>query len=230
MAKYIGGKLIKGSLWMIASRFGLRGLGFINTIILARILTPEDFGLVSLAMLSAGLIMLFSDISLESAILRRQKVSNNLIDTAWTISIIIGLVLSAIIFATAPLAAFYFNEPRIEPIMQLIAILPTLNAFNNIGFVLYSKELEFNKVFMRSLISKLLGVSASIAIAFCLKNYWALAFGMLTQSLITTVLSYLLHPYRPKFCLSAAKELRSDSINYLSKNISTFLKMKADEF
>lgn len=229
MSKYIGGKLITGSIWMIASRFSLRGLGFINTIVLARILTPEDFGLVSLAMLSAGLITIFSDIGLESAILRRPKISKNLIDTAWTIGIIISLLLSSIIFAAAPLAVLYFNEPRIEPIMQLIAIQPILNAFNNIGFILYSKELEFNKVFFRSFISKLLGVMASIAIAFWLKNYWALPLGMLSHSLITTGLSYILHPYRPQFCLSASKELRSDSTNFLSKNIATFLKMKADE-
>lgn len=215
---------------MIASRFGLRALGFINTIVLARLLTPEDFGLVSLCMLSVGFITLFADIGMYQAILRRTEVSSGLINTAWTLGVVIGLCLSILIFIAAPFAAAYFKDPRIIPVMQLIALQPFLDACNNIGFVLYSKDLQFNKVFIRTLLSKSLGIAASIAIAFWLRNYWALALGMILQSLITALLSYVLHPYRPRFCLSDLAELRSDWVNFAAKNIATFLKMKADEF
>jgi len=230
MSEQLGQKIIEGSIWSILNRFALRGLGFINTIILARLLTPADFGLIALSMLTVGLVVLLFNTDMGQAVLRRKEVSNALLNTAWTLRVIAGFLLSIIIFLLAPFSAAYFNDLRILPVMQLIAFQPFIESLNNIGFVLYEKNLEFKKSFFRTLISKGLSVCVGIGIAIWLRNYWALAIGIIAQNTITTVMSFVMHPYRPKFQLTAARELATDSYNNVAKNIAIFLKQKSDEF
>jgi len=230
MSEHLGKKIIAGSIWSILNRFALRSIGFINTIILARLLTPDDFGLIALSMLTVGLVVLLFNTDMGQAVLRRKEVNNALLNTAWTLRVIAGISLSVIIFLLAPVSAAYFNDSRILPVMQLIAFQPFIESLNNIGFVLYEKNLEFKKSFFRTLISKGLSVCVGVGIAIWLRNYWALAIGIIAQNVITTVMSFVMHPYRPRFQLTAARELATDSYNNIAKNIAIFLKQKSDEF
>ncbi len=228
--KYIGDKLIKGSFWSVASRFTMRGLGFINTIVLARLLNPEDFGLIALAMLVVGLVTLFANTGMSQAILRRKEINDSLINTAWTMKILIGLTLSVIIFCIAPFAAQYFHDDRIDDLIRVMSLLPLFDSLMNIGFVLYAKELEYKKMFYRTFFSKFIAIIGGISVAFWLQNYWALAVGMVLKSFINLVMSYILHPYRPKICFHSFNELLPDSINTLSRTIAVFLASKVDEY
>ena len=208
----------------------MRSIGFINTIILARLLKPEDFGLIALSMLIVGLVTIFANTGMSQAILRRKEISSSLLNTAWTMKVIIGCMLSISIILIAPIAAKYFHDPRIESLIRVMALLPLLDSLSNIGMVFYARELEFRKLFYRTFFSKILAVSVGISVAYWMQNYWALAVGMLLKSIINLLTTYILHPYRPRTSLSNLKELMPDSINSVSRNIATFLSLKADEY
>jgi O-antigen/teichoic acid export membrane protein len=215
---------------MIGMRWSIRGIGLISTIILARLLVPEDFGIVAMAMLVVGLIEVLSESGQRYAVIREPNPDRESYDTAWTILVLQGIVLAAIIFAAAPLGAWYFEEPRSENLLYFLALRPLINGFQNIGTVAFLKDFEFQKDFRFGVYQKIIPVIITIALAWYLRNYWALAYGIVAGSLAGVVLSYLMHPYRPHFCLSRARRILGFSISILFQAISHFVSQKTDEF
>ena len=131
-ASSLRGRMIKGSLWMVAMRWSIRGIGLISTIILARLLTPVDFGIVAMAMLVVSLLEILSSFGVDLALIRKENVERKHYDTAWTFKILQGLVVALFIIVIAPYMAAYFNEDRVTHIAQLLALAVFVSGFENI--------------------------------------------------------------------------------------------------
>lgn len=108
-------KIATGATWMILQRLAVRFIGLISTIILARLLLPEDFGLIALAMTLLAVLETLLELGFDLALIQRQTSDRSQYDTAWTLSIARG-VLTALLFVAAayPLAALY-DDPRLIP-------------------------------------------------------------------------------------------------------------------
>ena len=115
-------QMIRGSAWMIAWRWSIRGIGLVSTIALARLLTPADFGLVAMATLAVGLIEAFGDADFKLAIIRHPNPTRDHLDTAWTLGILTGTVVALALVVLAPAAAAYFNEPRVVLVIRFLAL------------------------------------------------------------------------------------------------------------
>jgi len=102
-------KAARGGLWVFAVRLINRGLGLIRTIILARLLTPNDFGLFGIAMLSIATLETFSQSGFQTALIQKKGNIESYLDTAWTVSALRGIVLFSILLFSAPLIARFFN-------------------------------------------------------------------------------------------------------------------------
>ena len=113
--------LIRGAAWTIGTRWGIKGLGFISTIVMARLLLPEDYGLVAMGMLVVGLIQTFVDFGPSTALLRKADVTTDEIDSAWTLSIIQGLGIGLLLMMTTPFAVAYFRETRLTFVLWSLA-------------------------------------------------------------------------------------------------------------
>ena len=222
--------MIQGSLWMVAMRWSIRGIGLISTIILARLLVPADFGLVAMAMLLVGLLDTLVAFGVDIALIQREKVARSHFDTAWTIQVLQGIFIGVTLVICAPLAARYFDDVRIIPLIYVIAIGATAQGFTNIGIVAFRKNLNFVREFWFMVGRKLVTFVVTIGIAFWLRNYWALAVGMVTGRLLGVLLSYMMHHYRPKFSLEAVKDIWSFSQWMLLINIGNYIGEKIDEF
>jgi O-antigen/teichoic acid export membrane protein len=220
---------ITGALWSIASRWGNRLLGFVNVAIVARILAPQDFGLLAITMLVVGFVEIWFSLGVESAVIQKQGDDRDIMDTAWTLRIIQGCLLGLILFLIAPLAATFMAEPRVAPLLRLIAVGITLSAFNNIGTVNWQKQLNFRRDFLVSLGAKLISVAVTILLAWWLRNYWALAWGILSGYVLGFVISYLAEPYRPRWCLRRWRDLLSFSQWTLLNSIIGYASFKIDE-
>ena len=222
--------MIQGSLWMVAMRWSIRGIGLVSTIILARLLVPADFGLVAMAMLLVGLLDTLVAFGVDIALIQREKVERSHFDTAWTIQVLQGVFIGVTLVICAPLAARYFSDARIIPLIYVIAVGAAAQGFTNIGIVAFRKDLDFVREFRFMVGRKLVTFVVTIGMAFWLRNYWALAMGMVTGRLLSVMLSYIMHPYRPKFSLEAVKDIWSFSQWMLIINIGNYIGEKIDEF
>src|SRR5579864_510877 len=141
-------QMVKGSAWVIGVRWAVRFLGLISTIILARLLTPADFGIVAIAMIILGMLEVFTQTGQHLAIIRHPNPTREHYDTAWTIFIMLYSTLAVIIFLCAPLAAIYFHEPRAVAVVRIVALKTFIAGFENVGIVDFQKYLRFNKEFL----------------------------------------------------------------------------------
>jgi O-antigen/teichoic acid export membrane protein len=203
----ISSKMAKGAAWMVGFKMVERSIGLVSTIILARLLEPRDFGLVAMATAFLGLLLLLTSFSFDVVLIQKQNPDRHLYDTAWTFNVIFGVLLAlALVITAIPLAQFY-NEARLEKILYVLAFSTLLGGFGNIGPVAFRKDLQFHKEFYFLLAKKLTGFTVCMILAFMLRNYWALVWGTVAGRILEVLLSYRVHPYRPRFCLSGRKEL-----------------------
>lgn len=210
-------------------RLGVRGIGLVSTIILARLLVPADFGIVAMAMLVISFIELFTETGQQTALIRHPAPERAHYDTAWTMSVLISLGLTAIALSIAPFADLYFRDERIVPVIQLLSLRILLLGFLNIGVIDFRRDLNFAREFKFGLLRKLLTFTVTVSLALTLRNYWALAIGVVVGTVAEISLSYLMHPHRPRINLTKVKELWSYSIWILIAGIGQFFQGRIDE-
>jgi lipopolysaccharide exporter len=179
----------------------------VSTIILARILAPEDFGLVAMATSVLVLIEMISAFGFDVALIRQTSTDRSNYDTAWTFNLLLGLTVGVFLAALAYPAARFYGEPRVTPVMFLLAAAPIFQGLENIGVVAFRKDLNFRAEFMWLTGRRLVGLATVLPLAFLLRSYWALVVGIVVGRLAGMLLSYLAHPYRPRLSLAARQAL-----------------------
>jgi lipopolysaccharide exporter len=222
--------VFRGAAWMIGMRWALRLVGLVSTAALARLLTPADFGVIAMAGLVAGLLDTAAYAGIDLALIKSTSQSREHYDSAWTIGVLQGFVLAALLALAAPVAASYYGEPRVTIVIACLAVKSIIDGFGNIGVVAFRKELDFAKEFRFQLYVKLLNLAVLVGAAFLLRNYLAIVLGMVCGSIIGVAVSYAMHPYRPRFSTARIRELWSFSNWLLVSRVGTFLGRRADEF
>lgn len=215
---------------MIALRWAVRGTGLLSTLVLARVLTPADFGIVAMGTLVAGLLTAVTDMGTWQLLLRTKNQDRGAYDTAWTIILLQSLLLALVVFLAAYPASLYFKEPRLEAVMQVSALGGVFVGLNNIGLVMFRRDLNFRMDFVTGLLTKVFAVVPTLALVLIYRNYWALVAGTLVGAACETVLSYVLHPYRPRLSLARWREFASYSIWMTPAHVAGYLNKKADVF
>lgn len=221
--------MIRGAGWTFAMRWATRLLGLVSTAILARLLSPEDFGLLAMAMIVVGFVDSWINLGVDTALIQNQGAGRDDYDTAWTLRLLQGIAAALIVLGSAPLAAAYFGDERIVPLLAVLCVGVLAAAFANIGIVAFRKELTFEKEFRYQVFAKLLGFPIVIGAAWWLRSFWALAIGIVAGYLISTWLSYRMHPYRPRLCLKRWRQLWSYSQWMMLRSIGHFAETRADE-
>lgn len=147
--------LVRGSAWMIAARWAMRLIGLASTVILARLLAPDDFGVIAIALIVVGLLETVAYAGVDLALMRPGADSREHYDTAWTIQLIQGALIAGFLLLLAPWVSPFFSEPRATAVIQVIALRPLIMGLQNIGIVAFRKELDFAKDFRFTLYTKL---------------------------------------------------------------------------
>ncbi|HEV2677309.1 MAG TPA: oligosaccharide flippase family protein [Aliidongia sp.] len=207
---------------MILWRLGTRGLGVISTLILAHVLVPQDFGVVAIATTYVTAFDAISAFGLQDAIIRIGGSGEKLHDTAFTLSIVRGALNAAIVVLTAPLAASFFNEPRIAAVLYMLAIVVLLEGFENIGIVDFRRDMRFDKDFQLFMLPRLVSVTVTICCSLIFRSYWALICGILALRLVRLAATYVLHPYRPRLSVAEWRQLSGFSFWTWATSIAGF--------
>lgn len=226
----LGTKMAKGAIWLLLFKFMARGLGLISTIILARLLLPSDFGLVAMAMSIIAVLELLSAFNFDVVLIQNQQSGREQYDTAWTFNVLFGLGSAALLVILAVPASYFYNEPRLDIVMVYLAVGYFAQGFENIGVVDFRKYMQFNREFKFLFLKKFAGFCTTVPLAFIIQNYWALVVGMISGRVVGLVLSFTMHPYRPRFSLAAKHELFNFSKWLLLNNVLTFFRFRFVDF
>lgn len=212
-----------GAAWIVGWRFVNRFLGIISTVILARILVPADFGVVSLAMAFVQGLQQLAELGTENAIIRADMPDRQLYNTGFTINVIRGFGVALVLLIIAYPAGLFFNSPHFTEVAFMAAVVSAISSLQNIGVVDYRRYMAFDREFLLKLIPRLISVVTAVTLAFILKNYWALIIAILINVIVNVILSYFLHPYRPSFTLAGWPRMASYSTLLWLSNIVSML-------
>jgi lipopolysaccharide exporter len=226
----VGQQILEGAGWMVLLRVADRLIGVFSFTILARLLLPEHFGLVGLASSVIAIGELFSELGVELALIQSRHADKQLYNSAWTLRILRALPMGIIYLILARPAASFFNEPRLEMILYVLALTGFIQAWENIGVVEFRKSLAFNREFKYLFLSRCLAVPVAISLAYMFRTYWALLGGILAQKVIQVVLSYLMHSFRPKFSTAGIQTLLDFSKWVALQNLISGLSSRAPAF
>lgn len=222
--------VLNGSLWMVLMRWTMRGIGVINTFIVARLLTPEDFGLVATAMLLVGFVEAFGETGQLLSIIRHKAPERAHYDTAWTVGILTGLATTLVLALLSPFASDYFHDPRSSMLVLVLAPRALIGSFENTGVVGFRRDLSFAKEFAYQIQQKVIALFVTVGMALWLHNFWALVGGILIGRAGSVVLSYFVHPYRPRLSLAKLGEIWSFSAWMLVVSVAQYLQDRSDSF
>lgn len=227
-SKSLSGEVFKGTKWYTAMRWSMRGLGFISSAILARLMLPEDFGLVAIVMVICGFLFIIFDFGVNWALVQNSKATDDHFDTAWTIRLIESLAIAALLGGFSALIASSYGDIRLEAICQILAVGTAIRGFENIGTVKFLKEMKFSKDFLNNVLPKLVSTFITIGLAFYYKSYMALVLGTVLHNIVVVVISYLIVSYRPKFSLKKLSEIWGFSQWMLVRNTADYICEQGD--
>lgn len=226
---------IKGLKWSTISSIGNALIQIIQLAILARILSPEDFGLMALVMVVIGFSQMFVDMGISNAIIYKQTINKPQLSTLYWLNIIIGIILFiAIVFLAKPISAIYENSQLI-PLIKLVAITFLISPWGQQFLVLLQKKLKFDAIAKTDIISRLLSFTGVLILAFNGFGVYSLAAGSVFFAFFSTI-GYNIFGrklYQPslKFQIESVKEFLSfglyqmgeKAINFFAKEFDTIL-------
>jgi lipopolysaccharide exporter len=227
MSSGLRNKVATGVAWMVFARFGVRVLGLCSTLVLVRLLTPADFGIVAMAMVVAAGLEILTMFSFDMALVQTKDIRREHYDSAWSLNMLLGIGLAAVLALLAlPVSAFY-KEPRMVPVMLVLSVKYLLDFAANPRTVDFRRNLEFRPDFALQIGPKVASVLVTIPAALWFEDYRALLLGMLSGSVIGLVLGYAMRPYRPHWCLTEAAGLFRFSRWLLLNNVVNFLRTRS---
>jgi O-antigen/teichoic acid export membrane protein len=205
-------RVLRSGMWVGLSGVGLSVLGLVRSVVLARLLTPDIFGVMGIAMVVVRAIETFSRPGVAQALIARQQDFDTACNTAFTMLVVRGFLLAALLAAVAPWIGDFYESPTLPLMLQVLAGVFILGGFRNINIIARQRELEFRSLTWLAQVSNIAGTIATIAIAWWLRSVWALVAGQLIVAFLGAVLSYVLVPGRPRFEFD--REVARDLLRY----------------
>ena len=203
----------------VVMRWTDRLIGFVSTLILARLLVPDDFGIVAMASIVVGLVDIFLDLGVNVALIQNREATTSHYDTAWTLRLLQAIAAAIVVLGVTPYAADYFNDPRVVSVLQFMSLGLVLAGLENIGVVSFQKEMQFGREFRFLFARRMFGFIVTIAAAWVLLSYWALVIGALAGRAFGVALSYVMHDMRPRISFERFGDIISISMWQLVRNI-----------
>lgn len=214
---------MRGAFLTVGMRWTDRLLGLVSMVILARLLVPEDFGLVAMAMVAVGFFDVLLNLGVSAALIQHEHAGREEFSTAWTLRLAQCVATALLLFALAPLIADYYDDARVVGVLRVAAVTVLIGGLENIGTVSFQRNMEFGRDFQFVVLKRLVGVICTIALALALRSYWALVLGSLVTRLVGVGLSYRVSQFRPYLTLSRVAEIWSFSQWSLLTGIARYL-------
>ncbi|WP_334050909.1 oligosaccharide flippase family protein [Alteromonas gracilis] len=217
-------------IWNFSSNLVIRGLGVISTLVLVRILSSADFGIIAIAMMINGFFDVLSNVGINRYLILKKSPTDDDYSNAWCWNIVLKIVLALLMCGSASYFADYFGYPELTSVIVVMAIIQLCNAFTNVGLIKLEKELNFSIKNKILIIAKIFSFVVTIASAFYFTNYYALLIGMLVNALVRVLFSYLYCNFRVSFVLKYDQALFSTSSFLFVRNTIGYSRAQIDTF
>lgn len=222
-------KSITALIWDFIGKISVQSVGFIISIFLARLLSPEEFGLIGMVMVIVPITQVFMDMGLGAALIQKKEVSQNLFSSVFWLNIIIGAIMTSLLYFASDYIAQFYKRPELSEIVKILSLIFVISSFGIVQNIHFTKSLNFKTHAVISLISNL--ISGSIAIYLAYSNFGVMA--LVYQKIIAitiSILSYwIVSNWRPSFYFSL-KDIKSiwgfSGAHFIDSIVSTiFLKL-----
>lgn len=195
-------RTIRAGLWTIGARLASRVVDLLTLLVLARFLGPADFGLVASAMTVIFVVEAILEMPLAAALLLLPDTSTRPYQTAFTLGLIRGILIAAIIAALSlPIASFYGND-RLIPLICALALAPAIRGVVSPGMIVFEKAMDFRRRAVLELLGKGAAALVAITVAVTTGSYWAIAAGTIVAPTVMMVCSYVMAPMWPRLTLA----------------------------
>ena len=201
MAQDVTKRTAYASAALLGARLFVKIIDLALILILAWILVPEDFALVAIAMIFIQFTESVTEIPVIQALIRTPTVTNSMLDTAFTISVIRALLVAGLIIAMGPLAMSLYDEPRLGLLMVFLALSPALRGLVNPKLVMYARRLNYFPEAIIDTLAKIVTACIAIPLALWTESYWSLAIMTVLTPVTMIIGSYIYAPYRPRLSL-----------------------------
>lgn len=225
--------LKKGLFWTAIDKYSGQIIGILISIVLARLLTPYDYGIVATATVFINFISIFTSIGIGPAVIQRKDLTQNDLDNIFTFTVFVGLVCGAIFFGASWLVADIYNNPELRPVMQLFSISVFLGALNMVPSALMAKNLRFREMATRNLLFQFVFGIVGIICAFYGAGVYALICPPLASSICTFFYNNHFYPVKINlhFSTESIKKIFSFSsylflfelFTYFSRNVDKII-------
>ncbi len=205
-------RMLTASAWLSGARLLTNVLAFVSTFLMARLLAPEDFGLVAIGTSIQMIALAITELSMAQALIQHRDPTENHYHTAWTMGVGRGAVLGLILALLAQPIAGIYQDARLANVIYALALGIFISGMGNPRQAMLERDLIFWQQFVLSVTGKVASIVASVALAVILRSYWALIAGVLASQIVNVVLSYVLIPFRPRFSLRHLGEMWSFSV------------------
>jgi O-antigen/teichoic acid export membrane protein len=204
-------KVISSLLWKMMERGGTQGVQFTVQIILARILVPDDYGLISLMAIFITIANVFIQSGFSTALIQKKDTDDMDFSSVFYLSLFAAVIFYIVLFSTAPYIAAFYGIEQITPVLRVLALTLLLGAVNSIQNAVVAKKMQFRKLFFSSLGSISVSGISGIVLAYAGLGVWALVAQQIINQLLITIILWFTVDWRPKllFCPQRVKGLFS---------------------
>lgn len=196
----------------MVSRIGVNAISFVSSIILARLLLPEDFGLVAIALSISAIITALTSLPIGEALIRLNHIEEDHFDSAFTLGFLRASLLAIVLAVAALPVGHLYGDARLTPIMFALALQALITAFYSPRWMLIQKRLSFGPDAFQHITTRLIAAVTAIFIAYYYRSHWAIITPILVAQLASVAITYIFAPYRPRLCVTRIPEIWSFSI------------------
>ncbi|APC41942.1 lipopolysaccharide biosynthesis protein [Clostridium estertheticum] len=201
-SKNLKNNILIGLLWKLMERGGTQGIQFILQIVLARLLVPNDYGIIALIAIFITIANVFVQSGFNTALIQKKDANEVDFSSVFYLSLFVASLLYVLLFFAAPYIAAFYYVPQLVQVIRVLSITLFFGAFNSIQNAVIAKKMQFKKLFFSSLGAIL--VSGTIGVTLAYKGYgvWALVAQQLTNQFMITVILWFTVKWRPKLMFS----------------------------
>lgn len=225
-------KAAQGFVWSVVQKWGREIVSFLTFIVLSRLLAPEAFGLVALASVFTIFVQIFMDQGFGAAIVQRDDLEREHLDTAFWLTVVIGILMMVGAMAAAGLVAALFDEPRLAPILRWLALALLFGALSSTQIAILQRKLAFKSLAARSLMATLAGGIVGVSMALAGFGVWSLVGQNLAIAIAGAIVLWRASDWRPGFSLSLKhyRELFPFGISVVGNNVLKASVRRSDDF
>lgn len=223
-------RVVSGVKWTFASTMGKRVMALGANVILARLLAPEDFGLVAMAGIVLGFVDLFRDLGTGSALVRAKEVNPVLQSSVFWLNLLFGVTMTLSMMALSPVIAALYREPRVQPVLMVMSVSFLLSSMAIVQAGVMNRKMRFQALAKIELSASALSYTVGIGAALLDQGVWSLVYQTLTYTATSTTLLWIVGDWRPQrvFIWSEVRGIMSYSLNLVGYNVFYYFAQNVD--